>query len=515
MSGGYAGSSAPASITKELRNKYAAAGQDHVFKYADGGKLSAEQMTSLAVQLEKLDLDRIAKLHKAAMEFDKHGQEGQGKLEPLDSYDVLADAPAASRELWQSTGLKAIAEGQVAACVLSGGAGTRLGFPFPKGMFDPGLPSGKSLFQLFAERLLKLTHLAGAKTVIPLYIMTSEGENDEFTRAYFEENKYFGYNPTDITFFPQGTLPCLTEDGKLMLETGYAVGNAADGNGGIYGALRSSGSLASMEACGVKYVHVFSVDNAIGKVADPMFIGYCISRGADVGNKVVWKAEPGEKVGVIGKRGGSYSVIEYSEMSKEDCEKTDSAGKLLYGAGNICNHFYTTDFLKSVTDDALIFHVAHKKIKTPSDDGQKAVTPDVNNGIKLECFIFDCFGLANKMAVLEGPRDEEFTPVKNPAGNPVDSPDSCRAMMTAQSKKWLKAAGVAITEGSAQVEIGPFVSYRGEGLEGLKAQLGDTPIDCRRDVYIDVLHPGSAAPRSVTLSSQNKSFMSNRWRAGF
>lgn len=97
-------------------------------------------------------------------------------------------------------------------------------------------------------------------------------------------------------------------------------------------------------------------------------------------------------------------MIEYTEMQKEDTEKVDESGKLLYGAGNVCNHFYTLDFLKGVEDTDLVFHIAHKKIKTPSADGQSAVVPDSNSGIKLESFIFDCFNKTDKMAVLEGPR---------------------------------------------------------------------------------------------------------------
>ena len=56
-------------------------------------------------------------------------------------------------------------------------------------------------------------------------------------------------------------------------------------------------------------------------------------------------------------------MIEYSEMNEDDAAKTDAGGKLIYGAGNVCNHFYTVAFLKNVTDDELIFHVARKKIK--------------------------------------------------------------------------------------------------------------------------------------------------------
>ena len=162
---------------------------------------------------------------------------------------------------------------------------------------------------------------------------------------------------------------------------------------------------------------------------------------------------------------------------------------------------------------------ARKKIKSPSEDGQSAVTPTENTGIKLECFIFDCFGMAAKMAVLEGPRDEEFSPgewlfaridlrlhartthcplllfdppVKNAPGNPKDSPDSARAMLTAQNKKWLAAAGIEVT-GEGQIELGPFVTYRGEGLEVLKEEPFNGKVDATSDVCIDAPAPGGKA----------------------
>jgi len=450
-----------------VRSNFNQHGQGQVFDFFD--KLNQDQKDQLLAELSKLDLARIQTLYKDAMEFDAHGQDQLGKLDPLDSYDSIETSSPAVQQGWQSAGLESIAAGECAALVLAGGAGTRLGFKYPKGMYDIQLPSRKSLYQLFVERLKMVAHLAGTRRVVPLYVMTSEGENHKQTVGFFRKNRFFGYGEENVVFFSQGTLPCMTLEGKIMLETGYHVGAAADGNGGIYGAIQKTGQIEDMRKRGVKYIHCFSVDNAIGKVCDPMFMGYCISRGSDVGNKVVWKAEPGEKVGVLGKRGGKNCVIEYSEMSKKDCELKDSKGKLVYGAGNICNHFYTVDFLSKVTDKDLIFHVARKKIKTPSADGQSSMTPTENTGIKLECFIFDPFHLATNMAILEGPRDEEFTPVKNAPGNLKDSPDSARAALTAQNVKWLRQAGIKVKPGKFQLEISSYVTYRGEGLQKLKS----------------------------------------------
>ena len=298
------------------------------------------------MKLEELDLERLQRMFQASTQVKTVEK---GHIEPLKDYDLLEQCLDEDKQRWVHLGMEAISRGQVCALVLSGGQGTRLGFAGPKGMYDIGLPSGKSLFQLFAERLLALELLAAkqfptrlrSEIQLPFFVMTSKMNHDA-TVEYFRKHGFFGLNESQMFFFSQGTLPCFTVDGKLILESACKLATASDGNGGVYKALESSGALAELQTRGVKYLHVFSVDNALCKAADPTFIGYCIDKQADCGNKVVWKTRPDDCVGVLAKRNDRFCVIEYSEIDRDMAARVDSrTGKLVFGAANICNHFYT------------------------------------------------------------------------------------------------------------------------------------------------------------------------------
>ena len=66
--------------------------------------------------------------------------------------------------------------------------------------------------------------------------------------------------------------------------------------------------------------------------------------------QVVEKVNPSEAVGVVGMVDGLFQVVEYSEITAETasmCDPTDPS-RLLFRAGNICNHFFTVDFLQLV-----------------------------------------------------------------------------------------------------------------------------------------------------------------------
>jgi len=102
--------------------------------------------------------------------------------------------------------------------------------------------------------------------------MTSD-LNDTLIRKYFKDNGYFNYPSEDIYFFEQGLEPCLSLDGKLIIESEESIALAPDGNGGIYKALHDTGALENMISRGIKYLHVYGIDNVLNKSADPLFLG--------------------------------------------------------------------------------------------------------------------------------------------------------------------------------------------------------------------------------------------------
>ncbi len=163
--------------------------------------------------------------------------------------------------------------GQVGVLLLAGGQGTRLGVPYPKGMYDIGLPSRKTLYQIQMERVLRLQQMAEDKFGrkgghekngvsgngdsdgsgrVAMYIMTSEHTKTP-TASFLEEHAHFGLAGEDVVLFEQPMIPCLDSNGKVILEAPDRVARAPDGNGGLYGALRDEGVLDDMERRGIRY----------------------------------------------------------------------------------------------------------------------------------------------------------------------------------------------------------------------------------------------------------------------
>lgn len=458
----------------QLREKYTKAGQEQVFTFYDS--LSAGEQAALFQQLSQIDPDHINKITDRALNPPKTDNDGKAPtLEPLPESATasILDSDPKDVEGWYNSGLDIIAKGKVGVVLMAGGQGTRLGSSAPKGCFDIGLPSSKSLFQIQAERILKVQQLAAKKAgadkpaVVPWYVMTS-GPTRKPTEEFFEKHSFFGLDKANVQFFEQGVLPCISNDGKILLESKGKLAVAPDGNGGIYQALVVSGVLDDMRKRGVEHIHAYCVDNCLVKVSDPVFIGFSAAKDVDIATKVVRKRNATESVGLILLKNGKPDVVEYSEIDKETAEATDAKlgeGVLKFRAANIVNHYYSFRFLESIPLWAhkLPHHVARKKIPHADLESGETVKPEKPNGIKLEQFVFDVFPMLelSKFACMEVRREDEFSPLKNARGTGEDDPDTSKHDIMDQGKRWVAAAGAVVTGEKADtgVEVSPLVSY--------------------------------------------------------
>lgn len=221
---------------EKLREQYKKAGQQHVFKFYD--ELDVEGKAGLYDQLEQLKkpeeinrlFEKVTKKDDSKKDDnDNDNEDDKSKgpsVEPLPAEASASLLEAKKDEVndWYTSGLALIADNTVGVVLMAGGQGTRLGSSDPKGCFDIGLRSKKSLFQLQAERILKVQELAQKQAnkestpTVPWYVMTS-GPTRGPTEKYFKDNSYFGLSPENVIIFEQGVLPCISNEGKILMES--------------------------------------------------------------------------------------------------------------------------------------------------------------------------------------------------------------------------------------------------------------------------------------------------------
>ena len=400
------------SIMKTLK-KYS---QEHLLNGYEN--LNEAKQKQLLDQIESTDFELINSLYNNTREDVKIPE---NEIKPIEYLDK--DKLNGYYRTFQETGEKAIRAGKLAAVTMAGGQGTRLGHNGPKGTFDIGLESHKSLFELLSDSLKE----QGKKydVIIPWFIMTSR-ENNEQTIEFFAKHRYFGYEKDkNIFFFEQGELPMVDTEGKILIGEDGLIKEAADGHGGIYEALVKNGMTKKMRELGVEWIFIGGVDNCLVKMVDPILMGIAIQKQVTAAGKSVVKANPKEKVGVFCKKNGRPSVVEYTEIPEEMAEATDERGELIYGESHILCNLFNINAVERMGSKPLPYHTAFKKATYIDKNGNKVV-PDGPNAYKFEAFLFDAFGELDDMAILRVKREEEFAPVKNASG--VDSPETAREL---------------------------------------------------------------------------------------
>ena len=396
---------------EEAYEKLERHGQLHVLKYYDG--LPEEKKAALLGQIESLDF--------SILQYCKENTTNQkGEIAPLAAMQLPEIEK--KKEKYMKIGIEEIRQGKVAAVLLAGGMGTRLGSDHPKGMYDIGLTRPVYIFQRIIENMLDVVRQA--EGWVRLFVMTSD-KNHDMTVEFFEEKKYFGYNSDYVSFFIQDVVPASDYEGKAYMEEPWKISTSPNGNGGWFSSMNKCGLLDVIKNDGIEWINVFAVDNVLQRIADPCFVGAVIDNGCVAGAKVVKKNSPDERVGALCLEDGRPSIVEYYELTDEMKAAKDADGNPAYDFGVILNYIFRTKELEMIMDRQLPLHVVEKQIPYMNEKGEH-VEPETPNGYKYETLVLDMIHQVDNCLAYEVDRDKEFAPIKNATG--IDSVVTAREL---------------------------------------------------------------------------------------
>ena len=447
--------------------------QSHLLAFWD--HLAPDQRQNLLTQLSSLDWPKIDD-YRADCVKKPPSVELPADLAPPEFYPARPQNAHQRRKYAQARelGKELISAGKVAAFVVAGGQGTRLGFDRPKGDLPITPVKNKTLFRIFGETIAAAANKYQA--TCPWYIMTSP-LNHHQTIEIFRKNDYYGLEHNNVFIFRQGTLPNFSFGGKILLADKGQIAASPDGHGGSLKALYAGGAVADMKKRGIEFISYWQVDNPLINVFDPLFIGLHALDRAEMSSKTVIKTGPYEKVGNFCIADGRLAVIEYSDLPDDLAEKRNPVGQaipcgngsLAFQLGSIAIHIISTAFVEKLNAHgfSLPVHRAVKKIPYIDRKGNP-IEPKNPNGIKLETFVFDALPMAENSIILETIRSQEFAPTKNRTG--IDSIETTRQMIIDRAADWLQAAGVQVprrADGSPDctLEIAPAFALHKEDIK--------------------------------------------------
>jgi UDP-N-acetylglucosamine/UDP-N-acetylgalactosamine diphosphorylase len=478
----------PEALMDDLLEPLRQAGQDHLIDALL--RLDAPARDGLAGQIRALDLGALDRMIHDLVLADE-APDVPLDIEPPDVVGLArGDGDRARDRHARLVGEEVLAEGRVAAVLVAGGQGTRLGFEGPKGAYPFGPVTGCTLFAHHAAKIAAVRDRYRCE--LPWYVMTSQ-QNDAATREVFDRADWFGLPHDSVRLFTQGTLPAVDRrTGRILLDAPDRLALSPDGHGGVFNALRRQGLLDEMRERGITTLFTFQVDNPLVRVARPELLGHHTIGGSEMTNVVVRKRHPAERMGIVARCRNRTILVEYSDLPDHLAEARDAAGDLVFWAGSIAVHCIQLELAERVTEDGagLPYHRAIKRVPHVDAEG-RPVTPDEPNAVKFESFIFDALPRAERVMSVEAAREDEFSPIKNADGD--DSPATARDDLNRLYARWLADCGVAVPcdgEGAPVVDIEIDPRYALD-----PAELADRiPADLRVDGPLALGSGGRTAP---------------------
>lgn len=424
----------------------------------------------------------------------------------------VSTAPSPIRDEWRRTGLRMLATSKVGVILLipsRGSDGLHIDEETPghqrlgPASADIGLLSGKSPLRLLVERMRRLQHLAERQQVssgsrrggcqlicrIPLYIM-ADNANKAAVEAYVHEQRHFGIDPSDVNIFAQPLEPVFDLAGHALLSEAWHVGRAPGGSGALFEALQTSGMREDMQKRCLSHVFVMPCDNLLGRVAEPVFLGYASSLGAPCCLKVAVRTEVTDPLGVFCTHHEHHHdpanlpcprVVEGFELHEHHRHHKGQDGHLRLRVVSLSQYVFSTSLF--IGEDGAAPRVLPHAVPTawPRFDPETMTVNEPKagelNAIKLECFLSDIFSTLQRKEVpallVERKGEYAAVPTVQELRSRNGGVHKSAVAMSMLHQSWVAAVGGTFrdgmlggTHGKDLCEVSPLVSYEGEGLEG-------------------------------------------------
>ncbi|CAD8078248.1 unnamed protein product [Paramecium sonneborni] len=471
---------------------YQSAGQGYLLKFIQ--TLKETQQNNIIHKLQKYDIKQLYQVY----------QQFKAKIIQTTPYEPIRCLEFEEKD--EEIGYTTIAEGKL-AIVLSAQQNICL--------LDIQLPSHKSLFQLYFERIWSLQNVVklrcGKCLPILIFIMTTN-VNHEMITNYFSEKNYFGLQEDQIFFFQQDKLPLFSMEGQILLNDECQIQDESIGNGYIY---LNQSVLDTMKFLGITILHLCSMENVLCKFGDPIWIGAFIRNQLYLSAKCVQKRSVDENLGIIiNQLNQGLQYKEFDEISYNDLVKKDKNGSLSNPDGVIgqimCSLNYALELSCNFKKHILSKQRFTIKLKCTYFDyiTSRLIKPlSKPNALKFELTYYEAVPYCpiQQFALFRIKREYEYASIIDPSNEIKDTVHTARQAYMRRDQKWLSQLGYQI---NSEFEISPKLTYFGEGLEEVtKKQMknkSSIPLILHSDKQIRSVRVNSVHNQQQPQTSPNK-----------
>mmetsp|Transcript_31412 Transcript_31412/g.81623 ORF Transcript_31412/g.81623 Transcript_31412/m.81623 type:complete len:778 (+) Transcript_31412:75-2408(+) len=409
---------------------------------------------------------------------------------PGANLSVASRLPQRFVQAMVTRGIKRLAEGRVAVAMVAGEPCSDQGC-----IRDMGLLSGKSMLQIFCERVRRLTTLVNqymaapgrpgtgaAGCIIPVVLMVPR-DNLEEVAQYARERENWGLGG-ELQLLAAEEMPVTDPTGRVLLASPTELFTAPAGSGSIFNVLIASDGFADLRSRQVSKVYMATMDNLLCKVADPLFLGYAETLQVDACVKTTVRHRREVPYGCLVSRLSEHHpahglVLDFPSLP---LHVTDRPVPPAQGHGLLFRVSDAGQYVVSTSNIQKLAVLSGRKRQPRMEVVEAYDLATGEYGLQEGLRLTIPAGVAveqGSLAALEVEHELAFA-IKDTT--PFSDEEAIFALGQ-EHQRWVRQGGgrftddaAAATEVSSACEISPLVSYDGEGLNALFPDEIDLPL---------------------------------------